>query len=73
MINWCIEKPNEGEVDRRERGRDEGAGGLHLLVQPELAAGARHALISGPSPVPGEAKWASSAGHREPLTSAGRT
>ena len=44
MINWCIEKPNEGEkIDHRQRG-DEGARGLHLLVEPKLEARPGQAL-----------------------------
>ena len=31
MINWCIEKPNQGEKIDSDFGRDESLGGLHLL------------------------------------------
>ena len=40
MINWCIEKPNQGEKIDIRLGRDESPGGLHLLVEHRLGAGA---------------------------------
>ena len=36
MINWCIEKPNEGRQARRDQPGHEGPRGLHLLVEQEL-------------------------------------
>ena len=45
MINWCIEKPNQGREDRPRRAGDEGARSLHHLVQSELPAQSRHALM----------------------------
>ena len=38
MINWCIEKPNEGEKIDPNSEAHEGARGLHLLVEPQLQA-----------------------------------
>ena len=44
MINWCIEKPMQGEKIDLEFGRDEGPGGLYLLVEHRLGAGAGQVL-----------------------------
>ena len=44
MINWCIEKPNQGEKIDADFGRDEGPGSLHLLVEHRLGAGAGQVL-----------------------------
>ena len=44
MINWCIEKPNQGEKIDIRLGRDEGPGGVHLLVEHRLGAGAGQVL-----------------------------
>ena len=46
MINWCIEKPNQGEMIDAEFGGDEGPGGVHLLVEHRLGAGARQVLAA---------------------------
>ena len=45
MINWCIEKPNQGEKIESDFGRDESLGGLHLLVEYRLSACAWPILI----------------------------
>ena len=44
MINWCIEKPNAGRGDRDRFGGDEGARGLHHLVEHRLGSGAGQVL-----------------------------
>ena len=45
MINWCIEKPNQGEKIELDFGGDESSGSLHLLVEHRLGAGAGQVLV----------------------------
>ena len=47
MINWCIEKPNQGEKIDSDFGRDEGTRGVHLLVEQRLGAGPWQVLVFG--------------------------
>ena len=45
MINWCIEKPNQGEKIDPDLGRDEGPGSVHLLVEHRLGVGPGQVLV----------------------------
>ena len=44
MINWCIEKPNEGVALDHRLGRHEGARGVHHVVEQGQQAGRRPSL-----------------------------
>jgi len=46
MINWCIEKPNQGEKIDSDSESHESAGNLHLLVQQRFGARAWKILIA---------------------------
>ena len=48
MVNWCIEKPNEGEVIDVSSEAMKALGSVHVLVQQGIGAGSGPSLSYGP-------------------------